>query len=211
MSFRSRRRHIGPAAVSGALLLAMLPLSVWAGSDGRRMTLGANRAYDEPAPGYALPIEQMAGAVLPTLPSTIGHEHRDTVAESVRPPVAPIADTPPIRVIPPADSTQREAQTMPEAKPAPTPAFTPQPSQAAASVEDARPVSASTAQPRKEPVGKVTVRTTTEPDRVRVTAPASKVTVRSDKVRVDAPYARVAVDEGRVRVRAPFVDLDIRF
>lgn len=68
------RSVITPRALrflAGAAAVALLPLTVSAGPDGRRVTLGANRAYDDPTPAATLPLDQMAAtsAFQPLAPS----------------------------------------------------------------------------------------------------------------------------------------------
>jgi hypothetical protein len=172
-------RQAFPKSIMGAVFaLVVLPLTVLAGPDGRRLTLGDNRAYQEPALNSGRPLGQLAAS------NNQGSPPAGLAVTPIQ------ADTPPLRVVP---ANQQAA----------TPDFKPEPKAAAARVERVRHT--------PERKAKVTVKATSEPRHVRVTAPSTKVAVRDHKVRIDAPYTRVAVDEGRVRVRAPFVDLDIRF
>ena len=167
-----------------AVALVVLPMTVLAGPDGRRQTLGANRASLETAPGHSFTLDQAASSSVLTSQATVSN------AAPVPLPVQ--ADTPPVRVLPP------NAQAV-------TPDFESEPKVAAA------PARAERLRHTAVRKTKVTVKTTPESRHVHVTAPATRESVRDHKVRVDAPYTRVAVDEGRVRVRAPYVDLDIRF
>lgn len=176
-------RQAIPKSIMGAVLaLVVLPLTVLAGPDGRRLTLGDNRPSLDAGSSHSLSLDRQATpSVLPSL----------TMMPAPVPP-AVVAEAPAIRVGPVNDQTS-------------TPAFKPEPS---AVTTPARFERVRHTPDRKT---KAMVKSGSETKHVRVTAPSTKVAVRDHKVRVDAPYTRVAVDEGRVRVRAPFVDLDIRF
>jgi hypothetical protein len=183
MWISSRACHALPKSITAAALaLVVLPLTVLAGPDGRRLTLGDNRASLEAGPSRSLTHDTKASS---------SERANQTTMPALVPPTV-IAEAPAIRVAPPKDQTA-------------TPAFKPEPS---AATTPARIERVRHTPDRKT---KVTVKTGSETKHVRVTASSTKVAVRDHKVRVDAPYTRVAVDEGRVRVRAPFVDLDIRF
>jgi hypothetical protein len=215
MRLATRRSHAMTRAIprsvtAVALALVLLPLASLAGPDGRRLTLGANRAYHDPAPGPALPFDQAATTALPLSPTQIYRAPEQLLPVQPRidpsPPLAGV-EAPPVRVVSPD-------------LPAATPAITADSSVSAVPVrlDEARHTPARAVPARAEKVAyepsrktKVTVKTSPEQKHVRVTAPSAKVAVRDHKVRVDAPYTRVAVDDGRVRVRAPFVNLDIRW
>jgi hypothetical protein len=203
MFYPARWRPLTTLSVSwriiSALPLAALGLSMSAGADGRRLTLGANRPLHDMAPVFPMPYAQLSAG--PSLPH--GRPVEAPMASGLMPiPKTGNAEGPPVRVLPFA----RQAST-PEIKADPVQARATVVRHATASGEKAaRHVQVAV------PRAKVTVRETPKREaRVRVDAPSTRVTVRDDRVRVDAPHTRVAVDDGRVRVRAPFVNLDIRW
>ena len=186
MWISTRARHALPKSITAvALAFVVLPMTVSAGPDGRRLTLGDNRASLDAAPSHSRPLDQN--------PATARLGNQTAIPVPVPPAV--VAETPAIRVAPAKDYKDQTA----------TPAFKPEPP---AATTPARVERVRHTPDRKT---KVTAKTNSDTKHVHVTAPSTKVSVRDHKVRVDAPYTRVAVDEGRVRVRAPFVDLDIRF
>jgi hypothetical protein len=231
-----------PAAkyAAGAAALALLATpcafdvtSAVAGADGRRLTLGANRATYEPAPMFPMPYAQLAAG--PALaPMTRLVEPRPVASAT---PIDPLPgspatpaktakaanqEVPAIRVLPPSTPPTRQAQVgtaKPDVKSEPLPSSaTAEPrTEPHADRVVSSPTKASKTARASRPATKVVerdnpVRTARAAEtRVKVEAPSTKVAVRDHKVRVEAPFTRISVDDGRVRVRAPFVNLDIRW
>ena len=81
-----------------------LPLTGLAGPDGRRLTLGDNRASLEAAPSHTIPLDQKITSPRPANETTM----------PVPVPPAVVAEAPVIRVVPPKEATA-------------TPAFKPEP------------------------------------------------------------------------------------
>ena len=89
MWISSGARHALPKSLAAvALALVVVPLTVSAGPDGRRLTLGDNRANQEAAPISARSPDQLASSTLAT--------------PAARPVMTPtqIDTAPPIRVAP---------------------------------------------------------------------------------------------------------------
>ena len=185
--------------VAVGLALTLLPLGVLAGPDGRRLTLGANRAYFDPPPSLAVPLDRFASSARPPAPTQL---YRAPDA------LLPVGQAGASYTGPQATPSAADAGTMRAVADRPdavTPDFK---TEQKASTPQRR-----IEHVRHEPAHKVraSVQTADKAKPANDTAPSTKVAVRDHKVRIDAPYTRVAVDDGRVRVRAPFVDLDIRW
>ena len=98
MRVLTNRRVLGAAA----LAVLAIPLSISAGADVRRLTLGANRPAYEPVPMFPMTYEQLAAG--PAFPVSRAPESSMVTAPMPRPaatqPRAHVAEAPPIRVLP---------------------------------------------------------------------------------------------------------------
>ncbi len=161
----SGANHALPKSImAAALALVALPLAVSAGPDGRRLTLGDNRAYHVPQQGTAArPLDQLASSPTPVQ------------AEAA----------PPIRVAP----SSAQAAT-PAFKPASEPdVVAPRVERVRHTPERKAKVAVKTnAETRRVHVSAPSTKVAVRDHKVRVDAPYTRVAVDEGRVRVRAPF-----------------------